>query len=73
MSWPISSYVANNVIWVALWSALFGWQAYAMATRPRFPSFGDLLFALQRLRLFRLLLFAGWAWLGWHVFIRGDW
>jgi hypothetical protein len=63
----------NLALWAVVWGALWCWQFVTMSRRPRLPSFGDLVFALQRGRLGRLLLFAGWAWIGWHVFVRGDW
>jgi hypothetical protein len=39
----------------------------------RLPTFGQALgLALRRWPL-RLLLQAGWLWVGWHVFVRVDW
>jgi Family of unknown function (DUF6186) len=36
-------------------------------------TFGATLSAVLRHRPARLLLLAGWLWLGWHVFVRVDW
>lgn len=39
----------------------------------RFTSFGQVLTAGLRRWPFRVLLLAGWLWLGWHLFVRVDW
>jgi hypothetical protein len=73
VTWPVPDLTVNLVLWGVIWGALWAWQFVTMARRPDLPSFGDLVLAVQRWRLGRLLLFAGWVWLGWHVFVRGDW
>ncbi len=39
----------------------------------RFVTFGDALSVALRRWPFRLLLQAGWLWLGWHLFVRVEW
>lgn len=39
----------------------------------RFATFGQVLTLALRLWLVRLLLQAGWLWVGWHVFVRVEW
>ena len=39
--------------------------------RPCLP--GDALDAVLRHRPLRVLVQAGWLWLGWHLFVRVDW
>jgi len=36
-------------------------------------SFGAALGALLQHRAARLLILAGWLWLGWHLFVRVSW
>lgn len=64
------SRAANLAIWVAMWVALFGWQA-ATVLSGRLPSIADVVRALRRWWLTRwVLLVGGWGWLGWHIFVR---
>lgn len=37
------------------------------------PTFGEAVNAALRRRPLRLVLLAGWLWVGWHVFVRVDW
>lgn len=37
------------------------------------PTFGDLLSVALRRWPLRLMLLAGWLWLGWHLFVRVEW
>lgn len=63
---------ANLWVWLALWSALVGWQLTCLALRPRLPTFGDVVSALMRFAPSRWVLLGAWCWLGWHVFVRGS-
>jgi hypothetical protein len=36
-------------------------------------TFGATLSTVLRHRPARLLVLAGWLWLGWHIFVRVDW
>jgi hypothetical protein len=60
---------ANLLIWAAIWSALWGWQAVTVAV-DRLPSFVLVVRALRATWLTRWALLAGWVWLGWHIFVR---
>jgi hypothetical protein len=61
--------VLNLVIWALLALCLAAWQTFT-ARSPAQPSFGDLVRHARRWLLVRWLLLAGWAWLGWHLFVR---
>ena len=39
----------------------------------RGATFAGLVGCLVRMWPVRLLLIAGWLWLGWHLFVRVDW
>jgi hypothetical protein len=49
--------------------------ALELAARRRraCATFGEALSAALRHRPVRVLLVAGWLWLGWHIFVRVDW
>lgn len=57
--------------------ALIAIAAIAIELRARrtgrLATFGDALDRALRHWPFRILLQAGWLWLGWHVFVRADW
>jgi hypothetical protein len=50
--------------------AFVGWQT-ASVTRGS-VTIGQLLEWVRRKRVARILLALGWAWLGWHLFARGN-
>lgn len=60
---------------------LLGYAALALAAAGlelaarlgRGVTLGDALAGLLRRRPARLLLQAGWLWLGWHLFVRVHW
>ena len=39
----------------------------------RFATFGDALSLALRRWPIRVLVQAGWLWVGWHLFVRVDW
>ena len=41
--------------------------------RGRWATFAEALAMVRAAPLARLLLQAGWLWLGWHAFVRVDW
>lgn len=59
----------NLVVWAVLWSALLGWQIVSVVV-PALPSIGDVVRAIRRRWLGRWALLAGWASLGWHLFVE---
>ena len=60
----VAAYAAVVVAAVAL-------EVAARGARP--PRFGEVLAAALRIRPVRVVVLAGWLWLGWHVFVRVDW
>ena len=49
-----------------------GLELVARRTR-RLATFEEMLAAALRRWPLRVLLQAGWLWIGWHVFVRVDW
>lgn len=41
--------------------------------RRRSPTLGEVLEPVRRRVAGRIVLLAGWLWLGWHLFVRGGW
>lgn len=61
----VAGYVLVVVIAICL-------ELTAHRTR-RVVTFGEMLAVTLRRQPMRLLLQAGWLWIGWHVFVRVDW
>jgi hypothetical protein len=62
--------VATQVGWGVIAAALGAVVVVAWLSRGRFPGGVALLRAGMRNRLARVLVLAGWVWLGWHFFVR---
>lgn len=45
----------------------------AARRRRIYATFGEALSVALHRRPVRLLVLAGWLWLGWHLFVRVDW
>jgi hypothetical protein len=69
MSSPASTY-ATYAAYAAIALALAAWQGISVVRGSL--TFGQLLGWLREKRAVRILLVLGWAWLGWHLFARGD-
>ena len=68
----MTSRAATFVVWGALAVALLvATQVFAVTTR-RIPTVGALIRALVRRPGVRVVLLAGWLWLGWHFFVRSS-
>jgi Family of unknown function (DUF6186) len=62
--------VATQVGWGVIAAALGAVVVVAWLSRGRFPDGVALLRAGMRNRLVRVLVLAGWVWLGWHFFVH---
>jgi Family of unknown function (DUF6186) len=63
--------VMGVAVWVLLFAALFGYQAFCLLSdSDRWPAFTDILRDVVGYPAGRWLLFAAWLWLGWHLFVR---
>jgi hypothetical protein len=58
--------------YVVLFSTMVVFQFTAVLGR-RVPTLGSTLRLVSKCRGGRLSLLAGWLWLGWHLFVRGNW
>ena len=58
--------------WIVILGALFAWQGIGIALGSDWPTMSDMLRAFSRLPAGRIVLFAMWLWLGWHLFVRSS-
>lgn len=59
-------------IWLGLGGAALALQVTGLVTGSRFPTFGDAAGYVMRWTTGRLVVLAGWVWLGWHTFVRSH-
>jgi hypothetical protein len=65
--------VSRNVTvagWIVLGTAMMVASIGALASRGRFPTLAALLRSATRTAVIRVIALAGWAWIGWHFFVR---
>lgn len=62
---------ANLAVYAVLWAVLIGWQVVT-ARSARLPSFGAVVRLARGWWITRWSLLFGWAWLGWHIFVRTN-
>jgi hypothetical protein len=55
--------------WIAIAAAVLAAELLGLLTAS-FPTLGDVLEFLMRSRAGRWTILLGWAWLGWHLFVR---
>jgi hypothetical protein len=65
MSWE----VASDAVWVALAIVTCALEAAARSS-SQVMTFGQLTCRLLARPVMRAALLLGWAWLGWHTFVR---
>ena len=65
--------ISRNVTvagWIVLGTVITAATVGALASRGGFPTLAALLRSARRNVLVRIVLLAGWAWIGWHFFVR---
>ena len=67
----MTSRTATFVVWGALAVLLIATQVVAVTTR-RIPTLADLIKAMTRRPVVRVVLLAVWLWAGWHFFVRSS-
>ena len=56
--------------WIAIFAMLFVWEGIGLTRGSDWPTISDMVRSLMASWATRVLLFALWLWLGWHLFIR---
>jgi len=67
----MTSRTATFVVWGVLAAVLVATELFAITTR-RIPTVGAWIRTLVRNPAVRVVLLAGWLWLGWHFFVRSS-
>jgi hypothetical protein len=67
VTWRVISFAGFAVIGI-----LFAAWALIATRRPNGVTLGRSVRGVTRSTRLRLILFFGWAWLGWHLFARGS-
>jgi hypothetical protein len=65
----MSSRVLTFAGFAVIVGAAIAWTVVT-ATRRGLPTIGEAFAALTRTRLARTIAVLGWAWIGWHLFVR---
>lgn len=56
--------------WIVILAAAFVWEGIGLARGTEWPTVSDMLRSFMAIPVTRVLMFAMWLWLGWHLFIR---
>jgi hypothetical protein len=67
----MSSSTFGYTVYAVLVAMLLLWGAITRWRRPRYATFDDIVTRLLRHRFWRWAVWAGWAFVGWHLFVRG--
>lgn len=68
----MSSSTVGYAVYALIAALAIGWGAFTYLQRPRFATPDDVLTRVLRHRLGRWVVWALWAFVGWHLFVRGS-
>jgi hypothetical protein len=68
----MSASTFGYTVYAVITALLVLWGVFTWRRRPRYTTFGDLMTRLMRNRFWSWALWAGWAFAGWHLFVRGS-
>jgi Family of unknown function (DUF6186) len=57
--------------WIVVVGSVLVWQGFGLVNAPEWPTLSQMFRDFMRLPFGRIVLFALWLWLGWHLFARG--
>ena len=66
----MSSYAVGITGYAVLLVALIILTVASHVPQSRIPTVGRMLATVRSTRIGRVLLVLGWAWVGWHLFVR---
>ena len=67
----MSAATLGYTIYAVIVALLVLWGAFTWARHPRYTTLDDLVTRLMRHRVWRWAVWAAWAFVGWHLFVRG--
>jgi hypothetical protein len=68
----MSTGTVSYTIYAAIAASWVAWVVFTYARLPRFATFGGIVRRWMRRPLWRWILWASWAFVGWHFFARGS-
>jgi hypothetical protein len=67
----MSASTFGYTVYAVLVGFLVLWAAFTWARRPRYTTLDDIVTRLMRHPVWRWAVWAAWAFVGWHLFVRG--
>jgi hypothetical protein len=68
----MSASTFGYTVYAVITALLVLWGVFTWRRRPRYTTFDDLMTRLMHNRFWRWALWGGWAFAGWHLFVRGS-
>ena len=68
----MSSSTLGYAVYVLIAALAIAWGAFTYARQPRFATLDNILARFMRHRVGRWIMWALWAFVGWHLFVRGS-
>lgn len=68
----MSSSTFGYAVYALIAASAIAWGVLAHLARPRFATLDNVRTRLMRHRIARWIVWALWAFLGWHLFVRGS-
>jgi hypothetical protein len=68
----MSASTLGYTVYAVIAALALGWATFTYVDRPRYATFDDVVTRLMRNRVWRWAVWALWAFIGWHLFVRGG-
>ncbi|HYV60654.1 MAG TPA: hypothetical protein VFA62_11355 [Acidimicrobiia bacterium] len=68
----MSSSTFGYAVYALIAALAIAWGAFTSLQRPRFATLDSAMARMMRHRLARWVVWALWAFIGWHLFVRGS-
>ena len=67
----MSGSTLGYTIYAVIGALMLLWGVYTHVRRPRFVTLDAIVARMMRHRVWRWVVWASWAFVGWHAFVRG--
>jgi hypothetical protein len=68
----VSSSTFGYAVYALIAALAIAWGAFTYLCRPRFAALDNVIARIMRHRVGRWIVWAAWAFVGWHLFVRGS-
>jgi hypothetical protein len=68
----VSSSTLGYAVYALIAALAIAWGAFTYVRQPRFATLDNILARVMRHRVGRWIMWALWAFVGWHLFVRGS-